>query len=187
MSPFLGSREPKPQLGHTSASGSTQGERHEFAAKSLRRPDVEEPFLRDVADRLHANGWFDAVPDQVIVNEYEPGQGIAAHVDRGCFGPTVATLSLGDAWPMEFAPYRPRRGPGTASEEKSELVLEVGSILLLTGDARWNWTHRIAARTKDGPRSRQKRVSVTFRAVVRPAPGRRASFDATRSVPGSRV
>ncbi len=145
------------------------------------------PFIRDVADRLHANGWFDVVPDQVIVNEYEPGQGIAAHVDRGCFGPTVATLSLGDAWPMEFAPYRPRRGSGTASEGKPELVLEVGSILVLTGDARWNWTHRIAARTKDGPRSRQKRVSVTFRAVVRAAPGRRASVDATRSVPGSRV
>ena len=35
--------------------------------------------------------------EQAIVNEYEPGQGIAPHVDRDCFGPVVATVSLGSA------------------------------------------------------------------------------------------
>ena len=108
------------------------------------------PFIRNLADRLRAKGWFDTVPDQVIVNEYQAGQGIAAHVDRDCFGPTIATLSLGDAWPMEFAPYRPRGGQPTDPGEKIEHVLEVGSLLVLTGDARWNWTHRIAARKTDG-------------------------------------
>ena len=128
-------------------------------------------FIRRVAKRLRADDWFEAEPDQVIVNEYEPGQGIAAHVDRDCFGPTVATLSLGDEWPMEFAPYRPRGGQKTAPG-KHERVLEIGSLLVLKGDARRHWTHRIAARTRDGSRQRQRRVSVTFRTVVRRAAAR---------------
>ena len=36
-----------------------------------------------LADRLHAEGHTDHVADQVIVNEYQPGQGISAHVDCG--------------------------------------------------------------------------------------------------------
>lgn len=41
-------------------------------------------------------GLFAPAPDQVIVNEYEPGQGIAPHIDCvPCFGPTIASLSLG--------------------------------------------------------------------------------------------
>ena len=33
--------------------------------------------------------------EQAIINEYLPGQGIAPHIDRDCFGPIVATVSLG--------------------------------------------------------------------------------------------
>src|SRR3954470_5009303 len=43
-----------------------------------------------LAERLHGDGHFDRPPDQVIGNEYLPGQGISAHVDRvPCFGPVV--------------------------------------------------------------------------------------------------
>ena len=131
-------------------------------------------FLRDVAMRLHERGWFDLAPDQVIVNEYRPGQGIAPHVDRDCFGPTVATLSLGDAWPMEFAPAnrdRARTAQANRAREKIELVLDVGSILVLRGASRSSWTHGIAPRHADGRgrsrRPRRTRVSVTFRTVKR--------------------
>jgi alkylated DNA repair dioxygenase AlkB len=34
-----------------------------------------------VGDSFVAKGWFAAAPDQMIVNEYQPGQGISAHVD----------------------------------------------------------------------------------------------------------
>ena len=37
-----------------------------------------------------------------VVVEYEPGQGIAPHIDRDCFGPVVATVSLGSAVNMDF-------------------------------------------------------------------------------------
>jgi alkylated DNA repair dioxygenase AlkB len=43
-----------------------------------------------IAERLHDEGWVGAVPDQMIVNEYLPGQGIALHTDcEPCFGDTV--------------------------------------------------------------------------------------------------
>ena len=131
-------------------------------------------FIRDVAARLRERGWFHRTPDQVIVNEYDPAkkQGISPHVDRECFGPTVATLSLGDAWPMEFAATdwsRQRVSQEKATQEKIELVLDVGSILVLTGDARSKWTHGIAPRQTDSrgrnKRPRRRRVSVTFRTV----------------------
>ena len=40
--------------------------------------------------------------EQAIINEYLPGQGIAPHIDRDCFGPIVATVSLGSAVNMDF-------------------------------------------------------------------------------------
>ena len=40
--------------------------------------------------------------EQAIVNEYLPGQGIAPHIDRDCFGPVIATVSLGSAVNMDF-------------------------------------------------------------------------------------
>ena len=51
-------------------------------------------WVDEVAARLYTETkLFDRVPDQAIVNEYRPGQGIALHADRQCFGDTVATLS----------------------------------------------------------------------------------------------
>ena len=153
------------------------GWKYDYTSRSLSedmRIGALPDFLADVATRLHERGWFDLAPEQVIVNEYRPGQGIAPHVDRDCFGPTVATLSLGDAWPMEFAAanrYHPRVPEANATREKIELVLDVGSILVLRGAARSSWTHGIASRHADGRgrsrRRRRTRVSVTFRTVKR--------------------
>ena len=146
------------------------GWKYDYAARFITADMQIGPmpdFILDVAARLREHGWFRRIPDQVIVNEYDPAkkQGIAPHVDRECFGPTVATLSLGDAWPMEFAAIgRTRR-----SKEKIELVLDIGSILVLSGDVRTKWTHGIAPRQTDGHgrnrRPRRRRVSVTFRTV----------------------
>ena len=122
-------------------------------------------FILPVAERLREGGWFAQTPDQVIVNEYKPGQGIAAHADRDCFGPAVATLSLGDRWPMRFTP------PEGAGGEPLDLFLDVGSLTVLTDAARTHWHHAILPRHSDpdgqgGRRKRQRRVSVTFRTVI---------------------
>ena len=122
-------------------------------------------FIQNIARQLTKRGWFESIPDQVIVNEYQPGQGIAPHIDRDCFGPSVATLSLGDRWPMQFIPF----GRSAVAAETEEIFLDVGSILVLRGDARTKWMHGIVKRRTDGQgrsrRQRRRRVSVTFRTV----------------------
>ena len=122
-------------------------------------------WLQEIAERLYTETHlFDRVPDQAIVNEYEPGQGIAMHADRQCFGPTVATVSLGDAWRMDLRPA------GGKADTRVDILLEQGSALLMTGDARWRWFHGIAKRLKErtdqGSRLRKRRLSLTFRTVL---------------------
>jgi len=98
-------------------------------------------------------------PDQVIVNEYEPGQGIARHTDCiPCFGPTVAMVSLGSDIQMDFE---------NPDEQLVPLLVARRSLVILAGDARTHWKHGIARRKADrqfGIR-RERRVSLTFRTV----------------------
>ncbi len=119
-------------------------------------------WLQNLAQRLYETGFFDRPPEQVIVNEYEPGQGIAMHTDHSGFGSTVAMVSLGDEWQMDFS-----KSDGDA-EAKSHMMLERGSALILTGEARKKWRHGIAKRLTDGAHrehKRKRRVSLTFRTV----------------------
>jgi len=122
-------------------------------------PDV----LQDVAGQLFSDGLMECVPDQAIVNEYLPGQGIAAHIDcEPCFGPEIATISIGDDYPMRFT--------NVATAEAIDVWLPVGSACVISGPARYEWRHEIAKRKSDmfaGMRKqRKRRVSVTFRTVT---------------------
>lgn len=145
------------------------GWRYDYSARIVSEDLMIGPlpdWILGIAERLPQMGWFDQIPDQVIVNEYEPGQGIALHTDRDCFGPVVATVSLGDKWPMEFVPL----GISKENTPIRSLSLEVGSILVMMGEARSRWMHGIRKRKSDGrgpaKRTRSRRVSVTFRTVL---------------------
>ena len=100
--------------------------------------------------------------EQAIINEYEPKQGIAPHIDRDCFGPVVATVSLGSAVDMDFC----RDFTGDEYIQR----LEPRSLVLLYGDARYKWQHGIAKRkfdTCNGQKTeRKRRVSITFRTIA---------------------
>lgn len=116
-----------------------------------------------VAETLQKLGLLSRPADQLIVNEYEPGQGISNHVDcEPCFDGIIASASLGSACVMNFT----RRATG----EVVPVLLEPGSVVVLTGEARYGWMHGIPARRTDTfegrkfPRSR--RVSLTFRKVI---------------------
>lgn len=165
---LLGSIDGRPWMNDLKRRVQHYGWRYDYSSRFVTENMKAEslPYgIKDVAERLRSRGWFSETPDQVIVNEYEPGQGIAPHVDRDCFGPAVATLSLGDCWPMQFIPA----GRNADRAERREVLLDVGSILVLTGAARNKWMHGIARRRADGrgsdKRERQRRVSVTFRTV----------------------
>lgn len=120
-------------------------------------------WLATLSKKLHDNGIFPSAPDQVIVNEYLPGQGISAHIDCvPCFADTIASLSLGSPCVMEFA------NPKTS--EKKSIVLEDRSLIVLSGPARYEWQHAIPARKSDiidGIKTeRTRRVSLTFRNII---------------------
>lgn len=99
--------------------------------------------------------------DQVIINEYEPGQGISNHIDCiPCFEDVIVSISLLSSCVMQFS-----RGG-----EQQEMFLKPRSILLLSGEARYNWKHGIKAIKNDKwlntliPRTR--RISITFRKII---------------------
>ena len=126
--------------------------------------------LFDLAQRLHDRKLVPQLPDQVIVNEYQPGQGISSHIDApSSFADGIAMISLLDSWEMAFhAPGGKRKGP--------KVVLEKGSVAVVKGDARYKWKHEIAKRKTDPyvdeagkrhRRKRQRRISLTFRKVLR--------------------
>ncbi|MGW7405966.1 alpha-ketoglutarate-dependent dioxygenase AlkB [Streptomyces sp. NPDC054833] len=122
-------------------------------------------WAREAAARLAREGLMDQEAEQVIVNEYQPGQGISAHVDcLPCFGPVIAAVSLGSGCLMDFT--NPEDGA------KLAVPLAPGSLLVMTGPARYTWRHAIAARKSDpgttGRVPRGRRVSVTFRTLLHP-------------------
>lgn len=117
------------------------------------------PFAVELGRRLVEQNLISQQPDQVIVNEYKPGQGIAAHVDcEPCFKDYIVTVSLGSVYTMDLL--------DTASDDTVELTLELGSALVLSGESRYRWKHGIKARKTDNGRQRGRRVSLTFRSVI---------------------
>lgn len=62
------------------------GWRYDYKSRAI-TPDMHlgalPDWLDDVAQKLYERtGLFDRVPEQVIVNEYQQGQGIAMHIDH---------------------------------------------------------------------------------------------------------
>lgn len=99
--------------------------------------------------------------DQVIINEYEPGQGISGHIDCvPCFEDVIISVSLLSSCVMQFS----------KNEERQEILLQPRSILLLSGEARYSWKHGIKAvkndKWEDSIIPRKRRVSVTFRKII---------------------
>lgn len=96
--------------------------------------------------------------DQVIVNEYIPGQGISAHIDaKGSFADTIVSLSLGSGCNFVFK----------RDDNIKEFYVPRRTFMIMTGDARYKWTHAIPSRKSDfvdgERRARQVRVSITWR------------------------
>lgn len=117
----------------------------------------------EIAERIHKNCYMDCIPDQLIVNEYLPGQGIANHVDcEPCFADTIISLSLNSHCIMDFINIK--------SRNKVEVLLEPRSLVVIKGDARYNWTHGIPQRKSDTfhfcKYERKIRLSITFRKVI---------------------
>ena len=140
------------------------GWKYDYRAKTVTRDaylgDLPTVLLR-IAARLHDNGLIEKIPDQCIVNEYMPGQGIGKHVDcEPCFGDRVFSLSLGSSAQMDFH--------SVIGKRTESILLEPCSLLMMYGVARYDWKHGIPARHSDPQYRvhRARRISLTFRTVV---------------------
>jgi alkylated DNA repair dioxygenase AlkB len=97
--------------------------------------------------------------NQVIVNEYDPGQGISAHTDSNAYGDTILCYTIGSGATMRF----------TKGGDRIDLYVEPRSVYIMEGEARYHWKHEMVARksdTIDGKKiPRGRRISITFRSV----------------------
>ncbi|MCB1532300.1 MAG: alpha-ketoglutarate-dependent dioxygenase AlkB [Alphaproteobacteria bacterium] len=134
------------------------GYKYDYKARAVTADSYLGPlpdWLMPVAQKLPFK------PNQAIVNEYLPGQGISAHVDCvPCFSDTIASLSLGSGAVMQF----------TNGQERHDLYLDPRSLIILSGPARYEWAHAIPARKSDVVDGfkieRIRRISLTFRTVI---------------------
>lgn len=119
--------------------------------------------LVPLAERVFRDGLIEALPDQVVIHETLPGQGITAQIDcRTCYGDSTLSVSMGSPCVMVFT--------NTKDKREVPVLLAPGSLLALHGEARKNWKRGVRARKVDHHNGddfpRGRRVSLTFRDVV---------------------
>ncbi|KAM6172092.1 tRNA (carboxymethyluridine(34)-5-O)-methyltransferase ALKBH8 isoform 1-T1 [Erethizon dorsatum] len=100
-------------------------------------PDICDSFL----EKWLADGYIKHRPDQLTINQYEPGQGIPAHIDtHSAFEDEIVSLSLGSEVVMDF------KHPDGITVQ---VMLPRRSLLVMTGESRYLWTHGITPRKFD--------------------------------------
>jgi len=130
------------------------GYEYNYTSRGAKKTQSIPDYAMAIAQKLVDDGLIKQLPDQLIINEYKPGQGIAAHVDkRDIFGDEIVSISLGADVPMVF----------TRGTETQTIPLARRSAIILTGEARYTWSHAIEGKKQDNGVPRGTRVSMTFR------------------------
>jgi alkylated DNA repair dioxygenase AlkB len=100
-------------------------------------------------------------PDQVIINEYVPGEGIKPHKDRNYYDNQICGVNLGSGCIMRFIKGK--------NLEVIDVEIPRRSLYIMQDDARKKWKHAIPPRKKDkvdgNLQHRERRVSITYRKV----------------------
>ncbi|XP_072030830.1 alpha-ketoglutarate-dependent dioxygenase alkB homolog 6-like isoform X1 [Amphiura filiformis] len=126
------------------------------------------PKWLDVYSRKIAGlGVFDdKVPNHVLVNEYQAGQGIMPHEDGPLFYPVVTTISLGTHTLLDFYHHRRDSDQTSSLQQQSNhttsttqmpgdgdikfsLLLEPNSLLILKDSMYTSYLHGITERKED--------------------------------------
>lgn len=151
-----------------------------FGRGSTGIPEPLQALLSTLSDILHPvlppethELLFPAKPErsrQAILNLYQPGEGISAHVDLlDRFGDGIVGVSLGSGCVMQFT---------SRDDERYGIYLPARSVIVLSDEVRYDWTHEIEKKLEDwvqdsdGPAvciPRQTRTSITFRWLLRGA------------------
>ncbi|KAG2196993.1 hypothetical protein INT47_006940 [Mucor saturninus] len=119
------------------------------------------PFCQFFVDRILQHLWMPDTPNHLLVNEYNPGQGIMPHIDAPTlFGPIIMSLSLLSDCIMKF----------TQEDQSVDIILPRRSLAILTGEARYKYKHSISKDLIETVDTlvihRDRRVSFTFREII---------------------
>ena len=148
---WLGNRKPQ-----------SFGWRYDFDDASFTRTEPIPEWLAPL--RAAAASFAGVAPDDfvhVLLARYDPGAGIGWHKDRDVFEQVVG-VSLGTPAVLRF------RQRTTSGFRRTSLEVAPRSAYLLSGEARWEWEHRITP-------GDQLRFSITLRTLS--AKGRRIAED----------
>lgn len=97
--------------------------------------------------------------DQLIINEYKTGQGIAPHVDCvPCFKDGIVTITIGNKGIMTFTDRN--------SKDTYDITLKRRSFAIFTGKSRYNWTHEINKNKNTHLNDDKPRISLTYRKCI---------------------
>ncbi|KAG5644820.1 hypothetical protein DXG03_007642 [Asterophora parasitica] len=122
--------------------------------------ELETILLPTLPSETHSL-LFPRVPTrarQAILNLYQPGEGITPHIDLlRRFGDGIIGVSLGSGCVMQFAKAganggmsSPSMSPSKEIERDSwDVYLPERSVIVLSEDARYGWTHGIGKDTRD--------------------------------------
>ena len=102
-------------------------------------------WVQSICDQLVQCGVFpaDAPPNHVLLNEYQPGEGIDAHKDGPLYAPHVAILSLSSHATFRFLEDSVSRTP------LASLLLPPRGLLVFGGAAYEEHLHSVPASTLD--------------------------------------
>ncbi len=128
-------------------------------------PNKIPKYLDQLINQMILDKIIDQKPDQIIVNEYKPGEGLKPHFDRKDYYQNVIIgLSLGSGTIMEFYKNKP-------IPEKKKIYIPPRSLYIIKDDARYIWKHGIPPRKYDEINGkkipRETRISITFRNVIK--------------------
>jgi alkylated DNA repair dioxygenase AlkB len=124
-------------------------------------PVAMPTLIEQLSQKIVAQSIVLIQPDQVIINEYVPGEGIKPHKDRAYYENQICGVNLGSSCIMRFI-----RG---VKLEVIDVEIPRRSLYVMQDDARKKWKHGIPPRKKDvvagNVQHRERRVSITYRKV----------------------
>ena len=133
-------------------------------------PSILEPLPEDVRSMV----FDEERPRQCILNLYREGEGISPHVDLpDRYADGIVGISLLSSTVMDFVPVVNEAEEAELAERRNHSVrLRPGSVYVLSGEARYRYTHGIAYRKEDAVMDeegnemivrRSTRMSITLR------------------------
>jgi len=144
---------------------------YDYSQVGLQSGDPFEGYIFILSDFLKKNKIMNEI-DQCIVNEYTKDQKIGKHIDgqRGnrsnIFGPIIVSISLLEDTNFIFT--------NTKNKEKVEIYIPRRSLLLMSSESRYTWTHEIPKRLSvniNGKNVKKndnyRRISLTFRKTIK--------------------